>query len=361
MQCIFPYHSPKGEVFPCGRCVHCRINKREEWTTRMRHEQSYWSKSAFITLTYDDEHLPKDGGLDPHALTNFFKRLRINLDRTYGYHVPIKYFSCGEYGPKTFRPHYHAVVFGVDWTNPIDIKCISDSWPFCAPHMWKPRKHHGHISGAIAKVCEQTIKYVAGYVFKKALDNDTDKFIKQMEEEYGIILQRTFQRQSQGIGKRYCLDNAGFIIRNGYVKCGRRAPIPRYYRKCLGIDCETNSKFAESCARQSEQCKAVSKIDILQRRQAMRFGATVLSVLTRYREDLLYKYKDNPTETTLCKMFFRRIMSEYTSAREESHYFSYDLLSKQFIKSGYTPPPRWYFNWVSDELKYQTSLKRYQL
>lgn len=41
-------------------------------------------------------------------LQDFFKRLRRNIDKI-GY-SKITYFGCGEYGPQTFRPHFHAVI-----------------------------------------------------------------------------------------------------------------------------------------------------------------------------------------------------------------------------------------------------------
>ena len=48
---------------PCGRCIGCRIAKRKEWSLRMLHELTYHPQSSFITLTYDDYHLPTDNSL----------------------------------------------------------------------------------------------------------------------------------------------------------------------------------------------------------------------------------------------------------------------------------------------------------
>ena len=65
-------------------------------------------KNTFITLTYDNEHLPKDESIDKDELQRFFKRLRKNYPPK-----TIKYFACGEYGDKKKRAHYHAIIFGV--------------------------------------------------------------------------------------------------------------------------------------------------------------------------------------------------------------------------------------------------------
>ena len=101
---------PDGLVVPCGKCLSCRIAKRREWTMRLWHELPYHQSSIFLTLTYDDDNLPPNASLSKSDLQKFFKRLRKDLsyvDRK------IKYFAAGEYGPKTNRPHYHAIVFGL--------------------------------------------------------------------------------------------------------------------------------------------------------------------------------------------------------------------------------------------------------
>ena len=88
----------------------CRIALSREWATRVLHESDYWDHSCFTTLTYNNEHLPKDGSLHKDELQKFFKRLRKYLgDRK------MKYFACGEYGDEGHRPHYHAILFGIDY------------------------------------------------------------------------------------------------------------------------------------------------------------------------------------------------------------------------------------------------------
>ena len=104
---------------PCGRCLGCRAAKSKEWAQRLLNEQAYWRTESFITLTYDDKNLPEGGKLVKSDLQLFFKRLRKNID------WPIKYYACGEYGDVTFRPHYHAIVFGIDKR---DSKNIIKSW-----------------------------------------------------------------------------------------------------------------------------------------------------------------------------------------------------------------------------------------
>lgn len=91
---------------PCGRCIGCRLEHSRKWAMRCMMEASMHEDNSFITLTYDEEHLPVGRSLVPRDLQLFLKRLRKAVD------VPIRFFACGEYGELNQRPHYHAIIFG---------------------------------------------------------------------------------------------------------------------------------------------------------------------------------------------------------------------------------------------------------
>ncbi len=92
---------------PCGRCVGCRLERSRQWAMRCVQEASLHSENSFITLTYDDAHVPADYSLKKRHWQLFMKRLRKHFDGK-----KIRFFACGEYGENTFRPHYHAILFG---------------------------------------------------------------------------------------------------------------------------------------------------------------------------------------------------------------------------------------------------------
>ncbi len=77
----------------------------------MMHEAQLHENNCFITLTYDDEHLPHLNSLVLKHFQDFMKRLR----RKYPY--KIRLFHCGEYGDINGRPHYHACLFGHDFMD----------------------------------------------------------------------------------------------------------------------------------------------------------------------------------------------------------------------------------------------------
>ena len=47
-------------IIPCGQCTGCKLRKRKDWATRMELEAYSHDKERiwFITLTYDDDHVP---------------------------------------------------------------------------------------------------------------------------------------------------------------------------------------------------------------------------------------------------------------------------------------------------------------
>lgn len=105
------------QVVPCGKCLECQQMYSLEWAHRICDEASLHSSNCFVTLTYNDEHLPADG-VNKRDLQLFIKSLRDLLDP-----VRIRYFACGEYGSINSRPHYHLIIFGWQPLDLFALKC----------------------------------------------------------------------------------------------------------------------------------------------------------------------------------------------------------------------------------------------
>lgn len=88
---------------PCGKCVECCQAYSNTWAFRCMLEASLYKDNCFITLTYKDA--PRS--VSKRELQLFLKLLRKEI-----YPLKIRYFSCGEYGYKGGRPHYHLCIFG---------------------------------------------------------------------------------------------------------------------------------------------------------------------------------------------------------------------------------------------------------
>lgn len=134
-------------VQPCQKCLHCRVNKKSEWVSRLVLESMCHRVSSFVTLTYADEYLPPGGSLEPADLRDFLKRLRSRLAYLGG--PRFRFFACGEYGERSSRAHYHVLFFGVGLTKEL----LTDVWG------------KGHVD--VKPGDYSRMAYVAGYVVKK--------------------------------------------------------------------------------------------------------------------------------------------------------------------------------------------------
>lgn len=90
---------------PCGKCLGCRLDYAKQWAIRCVHEAQLHEKNCFITLTYSDENL-KSPKLVYSDWQKFMKKVRKTQE------APIGVFVTGEYGDRTRRPHWHALLFG---------------------------------------------------------------------------------------------------------------------------------------------------------------------------------------------------------------------------------------------------------
>lgn len=188
---------------PCGKCHGCRADKTRDWGIRCYHESLQNRYNSFITLTYDDDHLPPGGKLAPDHLRSYIKALRKLLGDE-----PLRYFACGEYGSNTLRPHYHMITFGQDWRSHKD-KQLTEAGAFSSGiigDLWE------HGSNMVAQLDPGGCFYVAGYETKKLNDPDT------------------FTTMSRNIGKSWAIQNQEELrrLKAAYVN-GNRYPIPKKY------------------------------------------------------------------------------------------------------------------------------------
>lgn len=108
---------------PCGRCAACRKDLVTMWSDRCTFEMmSQKSKSTFLTLTYNDDSLPKDGSVSPDDWNRFKDRLRKKLG------FSVRYYMTSEYGSENYRPHYHAMLFGFDWQVKANYDALFAAW-----------------------------------------------------------------------------------------------------------------------------------------------------------------------------------------------------------------------------------------
>lgn len=252
------------KALPCGKCIGCRLDYSKEWAIRCTLEMQDHSPDEcyFVTLTYDDDHVPysvartdtiehehsygfpsdspvwyetvdrpSNQTLDDRHLQLFIKSLRRNQEYHYG--STLRFFACGEYGGKTYRPHYHLIIFGLKLSPPSAgcwqkhnrgyILWESDE----LEKIWKK----GHV--IVGRCTYETCGYVARYMLKKQKGNCGDEYRT-------LNILPPFSRMSRmpGIGSKYYDAHKEEILLSDEIylvteKRGIKSKPPRFFDKQL--------------------------------------------------------------------------------------------------------------------------------
>lgn len=253
---------------PCGKCIGCRLKYSQEWANRCMLELQYHDDAYFVTLTYDEDHVPLSYYTDENTgeaykaltlykrdLQLFFKRLRkeFSNDR-------IRYFCAGEYGSHTFRPHYHAIIFGLHlddlkvykrsdmnfiyytsdrlqkcWIDTTDRGCMTIS-SLRGESTKKNKKDSVPLGFAVvAPVTWETCAYTARYTMKKATSLPNDYYLK-----HNILPEFSLMSRRPGIGRQWYDDHPDVTpndkISISTEKGGTTFYSPGYFKRLYDLD-----------------------------------------------------------------------------------------------------------------------------
>lgn len=263
MACFRPlsaYRAPGGGVvfdskkgygdrplsLPCGQCIGCRVERSRQWAIRCVHESEMHARNCFVTLTYDQVNLPPDGGLRVTDWQKFAKRLRKAVG-------PFRFFHCGEYGEQNKRPHYHACLFGVDFSaDRVLLKKSLGGCLYFSPllaSVWGM----GHTS--VGDLTYESAAYVARYCVGKltgeAAELEYSRVCPATGEVFGLRPPYVTMSRRPGIGSKW-FERFGSDVypSDEVIHKGRRFRPPRYY----------DSKLPEA------------ELDVLKARRAARVG-----------------------------------------------------------------------------------------
>lgn len=245
-------------VVPCGQCIGCRLEYSRQWANRCMLELQYHDSAYFITLTYDDLHVPtrfyghpETGEALPSLtlrrrdLQLFFKRLRKAHpdDR-------IRFYAAGEYGSNTMRPHYHAIVFGLHLSDlqPVSRSKLGYQYYSSAElqRAWSISPTNGgnqYSSGEViplgfvmcGQVTWETCAYTARYVTKKLTGNASEYY-----NIFNIDPPFTAVSNKPGLARQYYEDHPD-LFEHEYINIstptgGRKFRPPKYFDKLFDID-----------------------------------------------------------------------------------------------------------------------------
>lgn len=221
----------KFVVVPCGKCKQCRARLARDWKVRLYHHSLIHGTSLFITLTYNDEHMD-DSNLNYRHFQLFMKKLRRRFpDRR------LSFFCAGEYGGKSFRRHFHCLVFGLN-INDVKSSFLCRSRKDKNIKIWRSDlisecwfdeesdSSRGYISvSQVLPGDPRCFGYVAGYIISKS-----DQFHSSIIESKGLSSEFHHMSLKPAIGKVYFLRNYEQMYRYNYCLFnGRKISIPRAY------------------------------------------------------------------------------------------------------------------------------------
>lgn len=184
-------------------------------------------RSCFITLTYDGDNVPST--LIYSDFQKFMKRLR----KKFG---AVRFYMCGEYGEQFDRPHFHACLFGIDFSEDrVVFKELSNGRLYVSKSLeslWS----FGFSS--IGDVTIESAAYVAGYVMKKITGDMAEDHYKSFDPYTGEIFckEPEFSRMSlkPGIGAKFAAKYGAELVANGFaVVSGKKCAIPKFYDSIL--------------------------------------------------------------------------------------------------------------------------------
>ena len=211
---------------PCGRCIGCRLERSRQWSLRCINEASLYKDNAFVTLTYDDAHLPPGRSLQYRDFQLFLKRLR----KYYG--TNVRFYMCGEYGTQTQRPHYHACLFNLSISDKKLHSRSGDDYLYSSltlSKLWP----YGH--SLIGDVTSKSAAYCARYMMDKLKwDDKTNAAYANTDPDTGEVTYRTpeFSRMSlrPGIGAPWVAKFGSDVFNHDkHVYEGKPSKPPRYY------------------------------------------------------------------------------------------------------------------------------------
>lgn len=199
-------------------------------------EAQLHENNSFLSLTYSDEKVPKDFGLNYRHLRLFLGRLRDRI-------APqrFRFYGAGEYettGERRWNPHFHVALFGFPpciYGRSAFAKVSGKCCYFCdlVLDTWG----HGHV--VLGTLTWHSAHYVAQYVTKKAT-KDANDFPP------GAAAPAARMSMRPGIGYGYAKALAESLLQGGFsqkqvdvpesLRDGSKlVPVPRYLRQKLRL------------------------------------------------------------------------------------------------------------------------------
>lgn len=203
---------------PCGRCIGCRNDLTKDWAVRCYHEAQMHDVSCVLTLTFDETHLNKKGSLFKPDIQKFLKRVRKKFKKKFSY------LYCGEYGSRFERPHYHIILFGLDFIDKTQFSTSKTGDPLYNSPTLDCLWGFGH--AAIGTFSMSSAMYCASYITKYVPVLERAEIYGERIPEFG----HASKKPALGLTwlKKYHND---ILAHDSVIINAQFYRIPRYYLK----------------------------------------------------------------------------------------------------------------------------------
>jgi len=242
------------------KCVGCQEIYSRQWAVRAWHEAQLHEQNCFITLTFSDKFLPKE--LDHFIFQKFMKRFRRSISQ------PVSFFMAGEYGSLNFRPHFHACIFGFDFSDRV-LWSVRDGVNLYTSQLlsslWsdvKTGESYGFTS--VGDVTFESAAYIARYVGKKA-----GRSVAELDGRKPEYSKCSLKRP---IGKGWISAYVDSVYPDDAVTLvdGRKCKPPRYYDRFLSLTNENLSFIISSRRKQKMKSSVDNTPERLRERESVK-------------------------------------------------------------------------------------------
>lgn len=273
----------RADVIPCGQCIGCRLDYSRQWANRIVLESKQYPKETcwFVTLTYNDEHLPFKEWINTETgefgigqtlvkkdVSSFIKKLRRHYEYHYK-HEGIRFYAAGEYGEILERPHYHLCIFNMPiFTELKKYKLNELHQPIWINEEIEKIWGKGFIT--VARLCWETAAYTARYIMKKQYGKEAEWYYASK----GKIPEFTVMSRKPGLAFQYFNENNEKIYQNDEITIPKnngavKIKPPKYYDRLYDV---IDPKLLKAKKEQRKECmrlaeKAKDKITTLTREE----------------------------------------------------------------------------------------------
>lgn len=262
----------RGEIrralfLSCGQCIGCRETRARHWAVRCMHEAQLHASNWFVTLTYSDENLS--------SLSLVYRHFQLFMKRLVSRCGPVRFFMCGEYGDESQRPHFHALLFGLELTDLVFYKETEKGRLWTSPFLESVWQKGFVVVGAVTM---ESASYVSRYVLKKRTGDMAREHYEAVDGDTGEVVDREpeFCRMSlrPGIGASW-FDRYGAEVfgpdgtLDRVVLEGKEMSPPKYYLKLLARKRAEDSEYVrwkrEEAAGLSDEERSSERLKVRER------------------------------------------------------------------------------------------------